>query len=281
MGGNRLVADLAANDFETLRAQIAKCGGLGYLGGEINRTRVVFRYAWEAGLIDSPVRFGPTFKKPKKASLRKEARQNGTCRMFEPNELRRILDGANTQVRAMVLLGLNGGMGNSDLGQLRLTDIDLENGWLTQPRAKTQIDRRIPLWDETVAALRQVLPERPEPKSEEHADLVFVTRWGGPWHVDSPRSPLSHEFRKLLQRLDREAAGTQSPLYKPRRGFYALRHTFQTVGEEAGEVATRFIMGHADNSMSAVYREHISDERLGAVTEHVRSWLYGGGSNGE
>ena len=32
-------------------------------------------------------------------------------------------------------------------------------------------------------------------------------------------------------------------------------------------------MGHARGDMASVYRERISDERLRAATEHVRSWL--------
>jgi hypothetical protein len=34
-------------------------------------------------------------------------------------------------------------------------------------------------------------------------------------------------------------------------------------------------MGHEIPHMSSVYRETISDERLRAVTDHVRGWLFG------
>jgi hypothetical protein len=40
-------------------------------------------------------------------------------------------------------------------------------------------------------------------------------------------------------------------------------------------VACDFIMGHEIPHMSSVYRERISDERLRAVAEHVRRWLFG------
>lgn len=59
------------------------------------------------------------------------------------------------------------------------------------------------------------------------------------------------------------------------RGFYALRHTFETIGGESrDQVAVNAIMGHVDSSMAGVYRERISDERLQSVVETVRQWLW-------
>ena len=58
-------------------------------------------------------------------------------------------------------------------------------------------------------------------------------------------------------------------------GFYTLRHTFRTVADEAkDQPAADYIMGHEVPHMSSVYRETISDERLRAVTDHVRAWLF-------
>jgi hypothetical protein len=48
------------------------------------------------------------------------------------------------------------------------------------------------------------------------------------------------------------------------------------VADEAkDQPAVNYIMGHEVPHMSSVYRERISDERLRAVTDHVRMWLYG------
>jgi integrase len=59
------------------------------------------------------------------------------------------------------------------------------------------------------------------------------------------------------------------------RNFYALRHTFETVGGESkDQVAVDAIMGHARDDMASLYRERISDERLKAVTDHIRAWLF-------
>ena len=60
------------------------------------------------------------------------------------------------------------------------------------------------------------------------------------------------------------------------RGFYACRHTFQTIGDESGDfLAVRAIMGHASKDIADEYRERTSDERLQRVSAFVREWLFG------
>src|SRR5262245_30609656 len=81
-GLSRLVDDLAADDFERLRAGMAKRLGPVALGNEVQRVRSVFKYGFDAGLVDRPVRFGPAFKRPSKKVLRKARNARGP-RMFE------------------------------------------------------------------------------------------------------------------------------------------------------------------------------------------------------
>ena len=52
--------------------------------------------------------------------------------------------------------------------------------------------------------------------------------------------------------------------------------THRTVADETRDFpAIDLIMGHEDStSMATRYRERIGDERLQAVAEHVRTWLY-------
>src|SRR5262249_7169563 len=84
---------------------------------------------------------------------------------------------------------------------------------------------------------------------------------------DIPDSPVSKETAKLLKSL-----GIRG---RKRLGFYALRHTFRTIADEAkDQPAADYIMGHEVPHMSSVYRETISDARLRAVADHVRSWLF-------
>lgn len=263
-GKSRIVADIGPEDFAALRNKLAGKRSPVCLGNDIQRVRSVFKHAFEAGLIDRPVRFGPGFRRPSKKVLRLERARRGP-RMFEAEEIRRLLDASGAQLKAMILLGVNCGYGNADCGTLPLAGLDLDRGWVHYHRPKTGIDRRCPLWPETVAALRDVLARRPEPKDEADAGLAFITKYGYGWFKGDTNNPLSAEMRKLL-----DALGING-----RRNFYALRHTFETIGGEAkDQVAVDHIMGHARDDMASVYRERISDARLRAVTDHVRAWLF-------
>jgi hypothetical protein len=44
-------------------------------------------------------------------------------------------------MKAIILLGINRGYGNSDCGRLPLKAVDLKTGFITYPRPKTGIDR--------------------------------------------------------------------------------------------------------------------------------------------
>jgi integrase len=264
-GRNRLVEDLNGEDFALLRADICKGRGPIATKTEITRAKVVFRFAFVDGLVDKPVNYGAGFSPPKATTIRKALTANGP-RMYEAAELRAIINKCPTPtLKAMVLLAANSGMGNHDVGLLPLSAVNLETGWVNFPRQKTGTERRFRMWPETIEAIKASLAKRPTPKPG-NEPYVFLTRKGERWSKDNTRGVLSVEFKKVL-----DDAG----ITRPGAGYYDLRRTFQTVGEEAGETAIRYIMGHCDNSMSSRYRQRISDERLQAVTDHVRAWLFG------
>lgn len=265
-GKTRLVEDLAADDFESLRASLAKRYGVCRLATEVQRVRTTFRYGYEAGLIDRPVRFGPTFVKPSARQMRQHRHERGP-RLFTAAELREVLAACNQPVRAMVLLACNTGFGNHDVGTLPMSALDLDGQWVRFPRPKTGILRTCPLWPETVESIREAIELRPKPRRPEYDRYVFLTASGRPWSKDgSSTNPLSREFQKVLKRLG---------IYRRGLSFYVLRHVVETVGGEArDQVALDHIMGHCRNDMASVYREAISDDRLLAVVNHVRSWLW-------
>ena len=224
LGRDSLVESLKAEDFEILRANLSKSVGLVTLGNRIRMTRVLFKFGYDADLIDKPVRFGPGFKTPAKKLLRAD-RQSRPVRMFQADELRQIVDNADPILKAMVLLGINCGFGQTDCSSLPQSAVDLERGWITFPRPKTAVMRRCPLWPETIEAVRVAIAKRPKAKRDEFAGRAFLTRCGVPFvrsgSVGSVIDGVAQQFRKLLVELD--LAGN-------RRAFYALRHTFETIG---------------------------------------------------
>lgn len=257
LGRHTTVESLNANDFSKLRTKLSKSLGLVALGNEIGRCRVFVNFAFKHGLIDRPVRMGLGFDKPSRKSLKK-AKQSKPAKIFTVEELQTLYHAADQQMKAFLLLALNSGMGNSDIGQLELRHI--QAGWIRFPRPKTLVDRTFPLWKETAKAIEKA-------KQTKYPELpfVFATRYGQPWHKDNNASPLSVEFRKLCVECD---------VYQQGRGFYALRHQFRTIADGCRDsVAIAHIMGHTDASMGGVYREWIEPERLQAVVDHVRRWL--------
>jgi hypothetical protein len=266
-GRSHLVVDLGPDDFAMLRDKIADSWGLHRLAKHIQYTRSVFKYGFEAGLIDRPMRFGPGFARPTRKTFRLERARQGP-KLFTAEEVRALLGEAGTSLKAMLLLGLNCGFGNQDCATLPITALDLERGWVDFPRPKTGIGRRCPLWPETVMALKEAVASRPTPRKAEHAGLVFITKYGGSWGKDTSDNPVSKETAKLLRDL-----GINS---RKGLGFYTLRQTFRTIADESkDQPAVDYIMGHEVPHMSAAYRETISAERLQAVTERVREWLFG------
>jgi integrase len=136
-GKSRLIADLDHDDFAKLRARMAKQWGPVTLGNVINRMRVVFNFAWDNGLVDRPFRYGASFKRPSRKVLRLERAKKGP-RMFEAAELRRMLDAARQPLKAMLLLGVNCGFGNSDCGTLPFSALDPERGWVNYCELRPQ-----------------------------------------------------------------------------------------------------------------------------------------------
>ena len=257
-GKLRPVSSIHVSDFNSFRGVLAKTRKAVALGNEINRIRGVFLYAYKADLVDSPIKFGPDFKRPGKKTIRQQKSQQPK-KLFTANEVRNLIDAASEPMRTMILLGINCGLGNADCGRMLVSHVDFKSGWLDYARGKTGIDRRAKLWDETIAGLKIHCQDR-EPSQE-----VFATRHGNSWFKDAGDSPISKEFRKLQRELG---------IQKAFRGFYSLRHTFETEAAAGlDQPAVDLIMGHEPQHISSNYVELIHDKRLASVSKLMRRWL--------
>jgi integrase len=272
LGKRRAVSDLTPDDFGKLKTQLRKTRGAVSLRNEMQRCRSVFRYAFVNGLIDRDVRYGSKFDKPALKQVRKnrrEHREKHGDRMFEAEEVRQVLAEAKQPLKAMVLLAVNCGFGQTDLARLPISSVDLDGAIIDFPRPKTEASRLCPLWPETVDAVREWTPQRPKAKDKVDESLLFLTCRGARFvktgETGMSTDGIGQEFGKVLRRLG---------LKRPGVGFYALRHSFRTVADETLDpVAINLIMGHVDTEMASHYRERIGDDRLRRVADHVRAWL--------
>ncbi|HQL74650.1 MAG TPA: tyrosine-type recombinase/integrase, partial [Phycisphaerae bacterium] len=233
-------------DGEKLRSPSTVCG-------MVIRVRTMFRWAHQtARLLERAMDYGGEFSRPSAAAVRISLARRGP-KAYAAAEVHRLIAAANVNLRAMVLLGVNAGLGNTDVASLRWSDLELTGrssrtgGWHNLPRSKTGVARRCWLWPETVAALLEVrtarskMDERREPP-QAHADLVFLTLHRRPYVTLSPvrgeRGGRTVDSVRLeFTRLARSA--------RTRTSFYALRHTFRTVADETGDFpAVDVIMGH-------------------------------------
>ena len=94
----------------------------------------------------------------------------------------RFVDAADGQLKAMVLLGINAGLGNADCGQLKIRNVDMATGWLNYPRPKTGIlTGAVCCGRKQSRHSKQAIDARPEPKDDANRELVFITKYGGSW----------------------------------------------------------------------------------------------------
>jgi hypothetical protein len=276
----RAVANIAPDDFEALGFSYPKGWKLRRRKREIVTVRSIFKYALKKEKIER-LRFG-NFEAPSAEAIEAERNakecENGD-RAFTPEQLRTIIDAAPVPFKAMILLGINCGFGNSDCATLPVSYLDLENGFVDYPRPKTSVKRRAALWPQTIAALRDALRVRPAPKNPADERLTFLTPAGARWvrcvirqngdghPTVKPDDQLQKKFRILLGKLK---------LWRPGLSFYSLRHTCESFSG-TDQICIDKIMGHRSSGMGTAYRaaNSVSDDRLRSAANMLHVWLYG------
>lgn len=196
-------------------------------------------------------------------------------RIVSGDEVTRLLGRAQPNFQAMILLGVNCGLGPADLGRLRWSHLNLETGELNMPRGKTGTDRKGYMWKSTRKALARVAKLRHTAKAiktEGQAALVFITRKGLPVYREVEvkgrivvSSAISITFGRMARELKLDGVT-----------FYRLRHSMKTLGKRAKDRdALNLMMGHAERTTGEVYdHEDISLARLRRVALKIYRSLW-------
>lgn len=246
-------------DWLLFRNHISKNRSFGSVKQIIQRVRTAFKWAYENGYLDKPMRYGTAMKSPPKKVLRRDANKRG-ARIFSAAQLRDCINNAKQPLKSMIYLGINCGFGNTDCSRLLTSNIDFENAWLDYPRPKTEVPRTCPLWPETIESIQEYMASK-----KRDTELVFVTKYGNQFGYRTNLRPIGAGFRKLLISIN---------LHEEGLSFYRIRHTFETVAQTAkDQVSVNWIMGHVDPTMAGIYRHGVPRENLETVVDLVRNWL--------
>jgi integrase len=188
--------------------------------------------------------------------------------VFTSEEIHRLFDVADVQMKAMIWLGLNCGFGCTDCAELKWSDLDRVNCRVKLARGKTGVSRDLPLWPETTQSLENI------PKS---GKLVFSTSEDKPliqttYHINKDGSSrysninlVTSRFSQLMKKAGiRALKGT---------GFYTLRRTAATVAARSGDpFAVQRLLGHANLKMATRYVQDVSVQ-TDRVIENSRKYV--------
>ena len=265
IGPNRVVSDISTIDLQNYRRKVIKSGKApNTINNRLAAVKAMYNWALDNEIIDNI----PNLKAIKKITRLKAGRP-----IFIIDQVKKLLDCADTKMKAMIWLGLNCGFGCTDCAELRWDHLNLTDSRVSLPRGKTGINRNLLLWAETIEALKAV------PKSGE---LVFYTSKKNPW-VRTIKSTgkdgrirytnnntISKQFSKLLRKA--------SIKVEKGVGFYTLRRTAATLAAKSGDpFAVQRILGHADLRMATTYVQDIS-EQTDRVINNCRKLIVQDGS---
>lgn len=213
---------------------------------------------------------------------------------WQPDEIREIVAAAkesDIHRYAQVLLTLNGGMGASDLSKLRDREVDWDRKCIRTKRGKTLVGRVVPLWPETIDAMRVSRAARPIPAGKEWSDLFFLTKKGRPLvqesihPTDKTRTQRTDSLRNwfylMLNGKDREKwkapASRLRHLKRHRGGYYTLRSVFTTLSMGHGQDRNleAIVLGQQfDRPILEYYVRDDQRDKLVKVVEHVRRQIW-------
>lgn len=290
------VAALKPEHFTAFATSLVQRGLKAHARKRIQATvKTMFRWGPNAGF--AVPEFGSGFKSPSTTaeSLRKEKARAGirdhSERIVTGAEIDKLLANSQPNMRAMILLAVNCGLGPADIGRLQWFRLQLNADFtigpkLDYPRGKTGNKRVGYLWKRTREALTALLkPKSGHPlkhtmaawKKDGTAAPVFVTRKGLPyWRAEEvvvegkvvdvrEHNAISITFGRLAKALEMEGVS-----------FYRLRHTFATLARRANdEAAMNLAMGHKKPGVSEGYNhEHVEFKRVKRVAVVVKKRLW-------
>jgi len=225
--------------------------------------KTMFKWAADNGRSTMPS-FGTAWKAPntskaamKKYRIRKGVKDTSDA-LWTGEQINQVIKLAPKNMKAMILLSINCGVGPADLGRLHWRHVNMDTGELNMPRGKTGQERHGYLWHRTrklMLQTRQLKHNRLAYEREGKDALVFLTRVGLPFFREEEKIVdgkvvdirTQQSFGTTFRRLCKRAKIKGLKLYQ-------LRHTFATVARFVGpSEVVNYMMGHTADMVKDTY----------------------------
>lgn len=246
-GADRSIAELETRHFVAFRDTEAKRVSASTANKFTKLLRVIFEDARRDGhTAENPAKDCPRLKVANKDT-------SDSRRPFTLDELRRILAGADEEMRSLILFGLYTGQRLGDLARLARANIDIEAGEIHLTTAKTGRVVRVPIAAPLLSHI-EALPAGDDPKAYLHTRAAFSSqpansnRFGDLLASVGLTAPRAHTAKE--QGKGRAARRATSQI-----SFHSLRYTATSLMKNAGisPAIVQDIIGHDSAEMSAHY----------------------------
>jgi len=261
LGQSRPIKDISTLDLQNYKRKLQKqYNSSGHrLNLHISNLKTLFHWARKNDILQRTTNID---------AVTRSKIVNKQRRIFTHEEINKLLALADTQMKAMIWLGLNCGFGCTDCSELQWKHLNLEISRVIFPRGKTGVSRDLPLWPETIEAIKAV---------SKKGQLVFYTAKGNPFvrnvlKIDangnekySPINSIATKFSRMIKK---------SELNVPKgTGFYTLRRSAATMAARSGDpFAVQRLLGHANLLMATRYVQDVS-KQTDRVIENSRKYL--------
>lgn len=186
------------------------------------------------------------------------SKQSDTITYFTPDELRSLFAAiSNKRDRALFLVAYRHGLRASEVGKLRVVDVDWKRLRIKLTRLKGSFGGEHPLEADEVRILKSYLREREQSERLKDTPILFPS---------NRNLPIG---RRMLDKLIKQY-GAKAKLPTEKLHFHTLKHSIATHLLEASD-DIRFVqdwLGHSNIQNTVIYTHLVSTGRFEKARKH-------------